>query len=113
MAGFCDRPSAMLPSLVKWRWHHCALACIALGAVDRPSCEAAVSAVPDGRVAASAELDLAKARQFWAFQPVRRPDVPQAQGARSEMQNPVDAFVLARLREKGLEPAPRASKGEL
>jgi hypothetical protein len=40
----------------------------------------------------------AEERTFWAFQPVRRPEVPKIDTAR----NPVDVFLLARLREKGL-----------
>jgi hypothetical protein len=51
-------------------------------------------------------------RAFWAFQPVRRPDIPSlppSAGAR----NPVDAFLLAGLREKGLGFAPEADKRTL
>ncbi len=67
----------------------------------------------DERLNSSADRDLAKAREFWAFKPVRRPPVPKVQSARFKVQNPVDAFVLARLQEKGFEPAPAASKAEL
>jgi len=98
---------------VNWRFHHCALACAALITVDRQSSEAAVSDPRDDRVAASAELDFTRAREFWAFQPVGLPTVPKAQSSRFKVQNPVDAFVLDRLQEKGLEPAPPASKAEL
>jgi hypothetical protein len=89
------------------------LACAALITVDRKSSEAAAPDPRDDRVAASAELDSARAREFWAFQPVRLPPVPRAQSSRFKVRNPVDAFVLARLQEKGLEPAPPASKAEL
>ncbi|MBN9520030.1 DUF1549 domain-containing protein, partial [bacterium] len=41
------------------------------------------------------------AAKHWAFQPVRRPAVPGPG-------NPIDAFVLAKLREKNLTPAPPA-----
>ena len=98
---------------MKWRSHHCALACAAFITVDRQSSEAAGPDPRDDRVAASTELDFTKAREFWAFQPVRLPPVPKAQSSRFKVQNPVDAFVLARLQEKGLEPAPPASKAEL
>ena len=68
-------------------------------------------------MATSAEIDLAKAREFWAFQPVKPPPVPKAvpksRNSQFKIQNPVDAFVLARLQEKGLQPAPPASKAEL
>lgn len=52
------------------------------------------------------------ARQFWAFKPVRRPDVPKVTDA-SWLRNPLDAFVLARLEQAGLGPAPPASKTAL
>ncbi|MBW3542503.1 MAG: PSD1 and planctomycete cytochrome C domain-containing protein, partial [Planctomycetes bacterium] len=43
----------------------------------------------------------------WAFQPVRRPNVPvPAHGSRAV--TPVDAFILARLNTAGLEMSPRA-----
>jgi len=98
---------------VNWRFHHCGLACAALISVDRHSSEAAVPDPRDDRVAASAALDSARAREVWAFQPVVMPSVPKAQSSRFKVQNPVDALVLARLQEKGLEPAPPASKAEL
>ncbi len=46
-------------------------------------------------------------RAYWAFQKVVRPDVPGPAGA---FPNPIDAFIAARLEEKGLTPAPRADK---
>ena len=38
----------------------------------------------------------------WAFQPVKRPAVPEVRGQRSEVRNEIDRFVLAKLQEKGL-----------
>jgi len=50
----------------------------------------------------------AEERAFWAFQPVRRPQVP---GDRNqETPNPIDAFLLAKLRENGLSFAPPADR---
>src|SRR5436190_1029062 len=98
---------------MKWRLNHCVLACAAFITIDRQSSHAATPNPPDVRNAASAELDSSKAREFWAFQPVRLPPVPKVQSSRFKVQNSVDAFVLARLHEKGLEPAPPASKAEL
>jgi len=97
---------------MKWRWHHCALACAALIIVDRQPSEAAATDPRNDRVAPPAEPDSAKAREFWAFQPVRLAPVPKPQSSRFKIQNPIDAFVLARLQDKGLEPAPPASKAE-
>ena len=51
--------------------------------------------------------DAAAARpRHWAFQPVSRPAVPDMRG--DWVRNPIDAFVLAKLREHGLKPAPPA-----
>jgi mono/diheme cytochrome c family protein len=50
-----------------------------------------------------------KARQFWAFRPVTRPEVPRVKDT-AWVNNPLDAFVLAKLEEKGFHPAAPASK---
>ena len=42
-------------------------------------------------------------RDYWAFQPITRPDVPDVDRARW-VRNAIDNFVVARLEEKGLEP---------
>jgi hypothetical protein len=42
-------------------------------------------------------------RKYWAFQPVGRPAMPKVRRA-DWVANPIDAFVLARLEEKGLAP---------
>jgi mono/diheme cytochrome c family protein len=41
-------------------------------------------------------------RRWWAFQPVRRPAVPEARDPKTAIRNPIDAFLLAKLSEKGL-----------
>jgi hypothetical protein len=48
-------------------------------------------------------------RSFWAFQPIRRPEPPRF-GAEDRVRTPVDAFLLARLREHGLGFAPDADR---
>ena len=48
----------------------------------------------------------------WAFQPVARPTPPQPSGA-EWARNPVDRFVLARLRDSGLGPSPPAPRETL
>ena len=45
-----------------------------------------------------------KARDHWAFQPVTKPTVPEVKN-RAWVKTPIDAFVLAKLEEKGEEPA--------
>jgi mono/diheme cytochrome c family protein len=49
-------------------------------------------------------------KQFWAFQPVRRPAVPVVE---SPARNPIDAFVRAKLAAAGLTPAPPADRRAL
>jgi hypothetical protein len=46
-------------------------------------------------------------RKYWAFQPVGNPRIPKVSRA-AWVANPIDAFVLARLEEKGLAPNPPA-----
>ncbi len=51
------------------------------------------------------------ARGHWAFQPVARPE-PLAVNDPSWVKTPVDAFVLAKLEERGWPPAPDASRSD-
>ena len=46
---------------------------------------------------------------WWSFKKPVRPPVPHPKES-SRVVNPIDAFVLAKLEEKGLTPAPRADK---
>jgi mono/diheme cytochrome c family protein len=52
-------------------------------------------------------------RKWWAFQPVRRHQVPEIRNPQSAIRNPIDAFLLAKLGEKGLSFALPADKGTL
>lgn len=45
----------------------------------------------------------------WAFQPVRRPALPEVKQA-GWVRNPIDRFILARLEANGVSPAPDAGK---
>src|SRR5207247_1686188 len=56
--------------------------------------------------------DIEGARSFWSFRPVVRPEVPKVRRA-EWVRNPIDAFVLAKLEEKGFSPAPPADKAHL
>jgi len=66
---------------------------VKLGAPDPRTMEAKPSA-----------MDMAKARQHWAFQPVRKPVPPVVKNTKW-VRTPVDAFVLAQLEAKNLAPA--------
>jgi hypothetical protein len=48
-------------------------------------------------------------RRWWSFVRPVRPPVPAVKNA-TRVKNPIDAFVLAALEAKGLQPAPRASR---
>ena len=52
------------------------------------------------------------ARAHWAFQPVKNPAVPAVKDA-AWVKTPVDAFVLAKLEEKGLKPSAPATREAL
>ena len=51
-------------------------------------------------------------RQFWSFQPIAHPAAPKLENA-ARVRNPIDAFVLAKLREQKLDFAPDADKRTL
>ncbi len=51
--------------------------------------------------------------EHWAFRPVAPPAVPQTSDLKSQISNPIDAFVLARLEKAGIRPAPPADKRTL
>ena len=53
-----------------------------------------------------------KEKLWWAFRKPLRPKVPNVNNS-SWIKNPIDAFVLARLTEKKLTPAPPANKQTL
>jgi hypothetical protein len=60
---------------------------------------------PSAKDAANEEWQakLAKRRDHWAWQPVQKPTVPKL------AVHPVDSFLMAKMQEKGLEPAAPAS----
>lgn len=69
---------------------------------------------PDPRQGTAAvKPDVEKGRNHWAFKPVTKPEVPKVRDTGKFVQTPIDAFVLAKLREKGLEPSSPADKRTL
>lgn len=62
--------------------------------------------------ATSWETTLQKRKQWWSFQPVRELPPPDLPG-NTWSDHPIDRFVLAKLREKQLEPGPPADAGSL
>jgi cytochrome c553 len=63
---------------------------------------------PDPRDGKSApirrKIDFEKSREFWAFQPIKNPDVPKPKTNKGWSKNSIDDFVLTRLNNKGLKP---------
>ncbi len=63
--------------------------------------------------AASHGFDLqGRKAALWSFQPVKRPALPKVKNT-TWPANPIDHFVLARLEQKGLKPAPPADRRTL
>ena len=62
--------------------------------------------------AAGADRFTSDERSHWAFQPIRRPIVPEVRQTEL-VRNAVDAFLLARLEHAGLSFSPAASRLEL
>jgi hypothetical protein len=69
---------------------------------------------PNGRELGVHEktVDLQRARQFWSFQPVLRPEVPAVQH-RDRVANPIDAFIWERLERSRITMSARAAPGDL
>lgn len=56
--------------------------------------------------------DIAAARQRWPFTPLVAPAIPEVKDT-AQAKNPVDRFIMSRLEEKGLTPAPPADRRTL
>jgi hypothetical protein len=57
--------------------------------------------------------DSAKAAEHWAFKPIANPPVPKTADPKKFVQNPIDSFVLQRLKEQKLSPSAKADKQTL
>jgi hypothetical protein len=57
-------------------------------------------------------VDLAAAKSFWSFQPVRRPELPNLKQA-SGLRGGIDAFVVQKLKEKQLTLSPEAARRDI
>ena len=75
---------------------------VEMGAPD-PRKQVAVAAPPEPGI------DLEAGRKFWAFQPIDQPTVPSTSRP-NWVSTPIDAFLLARLEQEGLEPAAALDK---
>ncbi len=71
-----------------------------------------VTVVSDVATTAPDPLVNDKDRDFWAFRPPRAAEVPRVK-ATGRVRNPIDAFVLHKLEEKGLTLSPDADRATL
>ena len=90
-------PKAQIDTLTKWVTRGLAWS------------EKAVEAATKGHGVPVVDVE---ARNFWAFRPVVRHDTPTVKDTKW-VRTPIDAFVLAKLNENGVRPAPPASKETL
>jgi len=70
-----------------------------------------LSAAPLASYAASKPIT-DEQRNYWAFRKPTRPQIPKTQNS-TWVRAPIDAFILAKLEDKGLQPSPRADKRTL
>ncbi|HSQ55106.1 MAG TPA: DUF1549 domain-containing protein, partial [Gemmata sp.] len=52
-------------------------------------------------------------RAYWFYQPLKRPAVPVIASPKHAIRNPIDAFILAKLRERGMDFNPEADRDTL
>lgn len=83
-----------------------------LAIIEKWIAQGAKTAKPEPTVMAPGPIISDEDREYWAFQPVKRPKVPANVDAK-QVSTPVDAFVLAKLGEKGLHMAPEADRRTL
>ena len=91
-------PEAEIKVLEEW---------VKLGAPD-PRTEKVAATAKAGRV-----IDINEGRKYWSYTPVSAPAVPKVANGGEAIRNPIDAFIRAKLEEKGLSPAEPADKATL
>ena len=83
-----------------------------LAIIEKWIAQGAKTAKPEPTVMAPGPIISDEDREYWAFQPVKRPKVPANVDAK-QVRTPVDAFVLVKLGEEGLHMAPEADRRTL
>ena len=83
-----------------------------LAIIEKWIAQGAKTAKPEPLVMAPGPIIMDEDREYWAFQPVKRPKVPVKVDGK-QVRTPVDAFVLAKMGEKGLHMAPEADRRTL
>lgn len=65
-----------------------------------------------GQVIAKREIDIEEGKQFWSFQPIKNPSIPQIEN-KEWVKTGIDHFILNQLEEKQLQPVIDADKETL
>jgi mono/diheme cytochrome c family protein len=61
----------------------------------------------------SASVKLENKLDWWSLKPLVKPAAPKVQGSKFKVQNPIDAFIVAKLQQKGLPQSPEADRRTL
>ena len=77
---------------------------VPLVAIASPIGSAGIAAEEPARPAGSWPETLAARKQWWSFQPVKKPAVPSPRNAKWST-NSIDRFLLTKMEERGLQPA--------
>ncbi len=83
-----------------------------LAIIEKWIAQGAKTARPEPLVLAPGPMISDDDREYWAFQPVKRPAVPATLDAK-KVRTPVDAFLLKSMADKGLSFAPEADRRTL
>jgi cytochrome c553 len=80
--------------------------------IEKWIAQGAKTAKPEPLVLAPGPMISDDDREYWAFQPVKRPVVPTNVDSK-KVRTPIDAFLLRSMQEKGLDFAPEADRRTL
>ncbi len=84
-----------------------------LAIIEKWIAQGAKTAKPEPLALAPGPIISDEDREYWAFQSVKRPAVPQIVNHKSRIINPIDSFILAEAVQKGLTMAPEADRRTL
>lgn len=80
--------------------------------INRGAVDPRTGSAPESTSKPPSGMGLDEGREFWAFRPVGDIPLPEVQN-REWVQSPIDSFVLGRLEEQGILPAPPADRRTL
>ena len=83
-----------------------------LGVIEKWIAQGAKINKPEPETLAPGMFITEEDREFWSFKPIAKPAVPQPENP-ARVRTPIDAFILAKLREQKLDFAPDAEKRAL